>query len=155
MKKEINYVLGFAFELNRNFVALIEKNRPEFQKGKINGIGGKIEDADFFKAATGPFTTPQIAMVREFTEETGKRTKPNDWDYFATMTFENDILGGRAVVHCLRAFLPTIRDIETTTDEKVNVYGLPLLNHYQLSPNLKMLIEIALNKDVKKVNLFL
>lgn len=44
------YVLGFAFtpkDLKGNQkVVLIEKLKPEWQKGKFNGIGGKLEKDD-------------------------------------------------------------------------------------------------------------
>ena len=39
------YSLGFVFDLPVEKVLLIEKQRPEWQKGKLNGIGGKIEYA--------------------------------------------------------------------------------------------------------------
>lgn len=55
-------------------VALIRKAKPEWQKGKLNGIGGKIEEGE------GPFA----AMVREFREETG--VDHRDWGTFAEMT---------------------------------------------------------------------
>lgn len=40
------YVLGFAFNRERTKIVLILKNRPDWQKGKYNGIGGKIEPSD-------------------------------------------------------------------------------------------------------------
>lgn len=61
------YVVGFFFA--RGEVLLILKNRPEWQKGKLNGVGGKIEDGE----------TPAQAMVREFKEETGRDTVETDW----------------------------------------------------------------------------
>lgn len=33
------YVVGFAFDLTLTMVALIRKNRPEWQMGLLNGIG--------------------------------------------------------------------------------------------------------------------
>ena len=53
-------VIGFLFDGNGN-VLLIEKNRPAWQKGRLNGIGGKIEREE----------TPYQAMIREFREEAG------------------------------------------------------------------------------------
>lgn len=64
----IEYVLGFAFYKDK--VILIKKNRPEFQKDKLNGIGGKIEKNE---DAIG-------AMVREFKEETGITTSIRNWN---------------------------------------------------------------------------
>lgn len=55
------FVLGFCFDIGYHNVLLIEKNRPPWQAGKLNGIGGKIEEGE----------SPSGAMVREFQEETG------------------------------------------------------------------------------------
>ena len=49
-----NYVLGFAFNKNFREVLLILKNKPQWQKGLYNGIGGKIEEGEL----------PIEAMVR-------------------------------------------------------------------------------------------
>ena len=59
-KVKDRYVLGFVFSLDASRVLLIWKNRPEWQKGKLNGIGGKIEEGEL----------PIDAMKREFSEET-------------------------------------------------------------------------------------
>tara|TARA_B100000700_G_scaffold331796_1_gene468920 strand:- start:28939 stop:29340 length:402 start_codon:yes stop_codon:yes gene_type:complete len=63
------YVLGFAFNNDLTHVVLIKKNRPDFLKNKLNGVGGKIE----------PNENIEEAMVREFKEETGIITKENEW----------------------------------------------------------------------------
>ena len=39
-----HYVLGFIFNRQKDNVLLVEKKRPEWQKGKWNGIGGKIKE---------------------------------------------------------------------------------------------------------------
>ena len=54
-----HYVLGFLFDPFEKYVKLILKERPVWQKGFYNGIGGHIEDGE----------TPVEAMVREFHEE--------------------------------------------------------------------------------------
>jgi 8-oxo-dGTP diphosphatase len=38
------YVVGFLFNSDTNKVCLIKKNRPQWQKGRLNGVGGHIED---------------------------------------------------------------------------------------------------------------
>lgn len=58
-------------------VALVRKNKPEWQKGKLNGIGGKIETGE------GPYD----AMVREFREETG--VTQEIWTLFCILTGKN------------------------------------------------------------------
>lgn len=55
------YVLGFVFNSTKDEVLLIQKESPAWQKGKWNGIGGKIEEDE----------SPSQAMERECLEETG------------------------------------------------------------------------------------
>lgn len=71
-----NYCLGFAFYQNK--VLLIGKLRPEWQRGKLNGVGGKIEITD--KAY-------KHAMIREFREETGRTTFESDWKFVGTLMY--------------------------------------------------------------------
>ena len=40
------YVLGFMFTEDLENVLLIKKLKPKWQSGKLNGVGGKIEDND-------------------------------------------------------------------------------------------------------------
>lgn len=56
-----HYVLGFVFNRDLDQILLIRKNKPKWQKGRWNGIGGKIEKDE----------TPEDAMHRECLEETG------------------------------------------------------------------------------------
>lgn len=62
------YSTGFMFDGTR--VALILKKRPNWQQGRMNGVGGHIEAGE----------TPAEAMAREFEEETGFKTLPEDWN---------------------------------------------------------------------------
>jgi len=66
--KTVHFVLGFVFS-PRNEVLLIRKNRPAWQAGKLNGIGGHIE----------PDEIPVQAMSREFFEETGLSLAWGHW----------------------------------------------------------------------------
>jgi 8-oxo-dGTP pyrophosphatase MutT (NUDIX family) len=65
------YVVGFIFNEAFDRILLVFKNRPAWQSGLLNGVGGKIEARD---------KTPLAAMEREFAEETFARTKI-DWRY--------------------------------------------------------------------------
>jgi len=71
----ISYVLGFAFSSNENDVLLIQKIKPKWQNGKLNGIGGKVEEGE----------TSKFAMVREFNEEVALTTTEDDWSHELTM----------------------------------------------------------------------
>lgn len=100
------YVVGFMFSNDRQFVVLIRKNRPEWQAGKLNGIGGKIEDGE----------TPRGAMVREFFEETGVQTSEKDWN------MKGRIEGREFRVFILYTFSNQVFDIQSVTDEKVHLW---------------------------------
>ena len=54
-------VVGFMFSVLKSSVVLIKKERPKWQEGKLNGVGGKVEKGE----------SPFDAMKREFLEETG------------------------------------------------------------------------------------
>lgn len=64
-------VVGFLFA--GPTVLLVEKTRPAWQKGLMNGVGGVIESGE----------TSIVAMRREFEEETGCSIEL-DWRYFCT-----------------------------------------------------------------------
>lgn len=100
-----HYCLGFAFDdLGR--VALIEKQRPEWQRGLLNGIGGKVEFGE----------TPIIAMHREFFEETGVSLPSGSWHSVGRMT------GPKFVVHVFTAAHPNVRSIRTVERESVALF---------------------------------
>lgn len=74
------YVVGFLRGTDGT-VLLVRKERPAWQHGRLNGIGGKIE----------PGETPLVAMLREWTEEVGGpehrwrqfcRIRGGDYDVF-------------------------------------------------------------------------
>ncbi len=67
------YVLGFYFDGDR--VLLINKTKPEWQRGKLNGLGGTVESGE----------APILAMVREFREESGIETSSRQWDRVANL----------------------------------------------------------------------
>lgn len=68
-----NYVCGFF--VSGNTLSLIKKNKPEWQKGKLNGLGGKIEEGE----------TSQEAMQREFREEAGLDIPASSWKHRITL----------------------------------------------------------------------
>lgn len=56
-----SYVVGFLFSEDDKKVVLIRKDKPKWQAGLLNGVGGKIEAGE----------SPHRAMIREFKEEAG------------------------------------------------------------------------------------
>lgn len=126
------YSAGFFFDPSGEQVILVKKNRPKWQAGKLNGIGGHIE----------PGETPLDAMVREFYEETDVQTMHRDWRPFATVG------GNGFIVHFFetRSAFPIYR---TVTDEDIGIYRVDQLlrGSYAMIPNLRWLIPLALDKD--------
>lgn len=140
------YVVGFAFSRNRENLVLIEKQRPEWQKGFLNGVGGKVEkeDLSIFEA-----------MKREFEEETGVKTFEKDWTHFATMTFEDDIMGSSAIIYCFKMFSNLIYQCKTIEQEEIKIFNItnlennvfPTLIGEKIIKNLDVLIPLALDDD--------
>lgn len=127
------YVVGFLFseDAEPQTVALIEKKRPGWQAGKLNGIGGHVE----------PGEEPLAAMVREFKEETGADIPAEQWKYFCKMD------GGDWVVWCYKSFgHPLLRSM---TDEPVMKVRLTWLwgARENIIPNLNWLIPLALDPE--------
>jgi 8-oxo-dGTP diphosphatase len=68
------YVAGFMFY--EDAVLLVRKESPDWQRGLLNGVGGKVEVGE----------SGTEAMVREFREETGVATRQSDWHSFCRET---------------------------------------------------------------------
>lgn len=122
------YVLGFLY--HEDWVALIQKKRPDWQAGKLNGIGGHInlgEDAD-------------AAMKREFKEEAGLdnllwqpkvKMYSDKWSVYVYSC--KDIYVHKAV---------------TKTDEEVVVCLINSLPNRDLVPHLTWLIPMVMDPGI-------
>lgn len=115
----------FSEDLKR--VVLIKKNKPDWQKGFYNGVGGKIEKGE----------PAHEAMAREFEEETGLSTEPVDWHYFETEmeedTWEVKFFYCKGNVDACH----TMEEEEISVHNTVDIYVLPVI------PNLRRLIPKA------------
>lgn len=125
-------VLGFAFDNLLTEVVLIEKQKPDFMKGKLNGIGGKLKVNEPIREG----------MCREFKEETGIETQPEDWTIVGTMAFEGGIEVYILRTYQRRKWNPKQQDGETEVPEVVD---LDTLRDRKLMPNLILLIELCKN----------
>lgn len=63
------YVLGFVFSKDMESVLLMHKNRPAWQNGLVNGLGGKVEEGE------DTFDT----VRREIQEESGLDISNDKW----------------------------------------------------------------------------
>jgi 8-oxo-dGTP diphosphatase len=126
------YVVGLVFTTDLKQVVLIKKNRPDWQKGKLNGIGGKLEKDE----------TALTAMIREFEEETGVLTEANWWKYFLTLYFES------VVVHFFTMSNDDVwSNARTTTDELVGHFAVyDVINSDCIITNIKHLIPLAIQR---------
>lgn len=141
MPRLSHYVLGFAFDYDMENVALIRKNRPKWQAGKLNGIGGKVELGE----------SPGDAMIREFQEETGAAFM--QWKHFAQMTggsthdaqaVTNDNLPWIVDLYACRDY-GLLRGIKTKTDEQVLVVPVACIQDNRCVENLNWTIQAAID----------
>lgn len=121
------YVVGFLFSQFRTHVALIEKQRPIWQHGKLNGLGGKVEIGE----------RPDQAMRREFMEEAGADVIR--WRKFCHLKHDG------SVIHFYMA--DGDYEIDSMTDERVDWYRVKDLRFLKTMPNLQWLVPMAADKD--------
>ena len=128
----ILYTVGFAFSLNKETVVLIKKNKPEWQSGKLNGVGGKVEGSE----------KTIDCMIREFQEEAGIYVP--DWDHFATLTDESEY-----TVYMYRTLLSYARidQCKTMTDEEIILCYIKDLDLSRGIKNLQWVLPLALSDD--------
>lgn len=128
------FCLGFAFDIqNPSHVLLIRKNRPKWQAGLLNGVGGHVE----------PGETLLEAMVREFQEETGISTVFADWRKVATLFGP-----GKWRVACYTADLQIqLADFERT-DEPLSIEAWPKFT-IPAVPNLLWLVPLCRDELVR------
>jgi len=126
--KRTHYVVGFMLDPTLSKVVLIRKVKPEWQRGLLNGVGGKIGD-------TIPGETAEQAMHREFMEEAG--VEGLTWQKFMHLqTPRSDITFFRAIGNVHRA--------TTKLDEEIGVYDVhDVMDRCDTIPNLRWCIQMA------------
>ena len=130
----IQYVVGLLFTEDHKRVVLLHKARPEWQRMKWNGPGGKVEEGE---------TSPEC-MSREFLEETGVLVPTSQWEHTTTLIGED--------FECafFRAFSDeAVKDVQTTGSETVatlwitGLHSIPMVNH------LDWIIPLQLDQGVR------
>lgn len=122
-----HYVCGFMKDAN-GYVALVRKNKPAWQDGRLNGIGGGVEIGEF----------PLAAMVREWKEETGHTHTA--WTRFATLAYPETVVDFfKATVDVLPALPPT-NDIGERLEKHPYEFAV---RYPDMIQNLKWLIPLA------------
>ena len=123
------YTVGFILSADQTEVVLVTKTHPDWQKGRLNGIGGKIEDGE----------SSAECMVRESREESGLASKAGEWRHFLKMKRPDLFVdfyvyvspSGKAVV-------------SAQTDEAINWYSVKALPQECLS-NIHWMVPLALD----------
>lgn len=136
-------VVGFCFSSEMRSVVLIRKLKPLWQKGLLNGVGGKIEEGE----------NSLQAMIREFKEEAGADIK--DWLHFAEMAIVPPVVEEDEIPGVYIDVFATIGEptIESKTAEPVGWCNVNEINQLQVVPNLKWLVPMAIDK-LKNPNTF-
>ena len=73
--QEQKYTVSFIFNSNYSKVLLVHKLSPEWQKGRVNGVGGKYEQGE----------TAAQCVARETEEETALVIPEKEWVYIGTI----------------------------------------------------------------------
>ena len=130
----MRYVCGFAFNIERTRVLLIQKMKPTWQKGRLNGVGGKIEGDE----------TPIAAMKRECFEEVGCQF---DWE--PTIRLYNthfEVFFFKAFAQKHRIEILDWKDSEH--GETLHVLDVKQAFHHRWLPNLKWLITLSVDREM-------
>lgn len=128
----MDYTLGFAFDGVLRNVVLIRKTKPLWQKGLLNGVGGKVE----------PSESESSCMAREFREETGIDIPKHRWTNYGRMLLP----GGSGYVYLYYTVDQFAYDnVLTTTDEEVVRLHVTDAGSVECINNLVWLIPAALS----------
>ena len=125
-------VCGFIFSRDMKKLLLIKKRRQTWQKGLLNGVGGRVENETCFQA-----------MVRETHEEAGLEVPMGRWNYSLSMTAQN------WKVYFMWA-TADIRKAEQCTDEEIYIIDTKDLAHHKTIPNLKWIVPLLLDNGISK-----
>lgn len=135
----MEYVVGLLFD-NIDRVLLINKNRPDWQRGYFNGLGGAINEGE----------TSKQAMSRECKEESGLDI--NTWEIQQRESFKNGVqlYYMKATVDC-----HILDKAESLTDEEVSIFDIDSLPK-RIQPDIREMIEFCTreNKAQKDVDKF-
>lgn len=126
------FVCGFAFfvgavNVRQPSVLLIRKLKPDWQKGKLNGIGGKVEEHEQFRDA----------MIREGIEEANLRDVV--WYPVTTLSYPEADVSFFGTI--LVPGYPHVKQMEAEEIDFYPVNNLPWRE--DLIPNLRFLIPMT------------
>lgn len=135
-----NYTLAFIFNEHLNKVLLIRKTKPEDQAGKLNGIGGKLEenDVDFIDC-----------IKREVYEET-KLSFPRE--VFSKIGNLSDNSTYHVEIFTVKTTDQLLKMATTTTEEEVILLPLNKFNEEKFTNQTLNIINSCLGHWNKHAN---
>ena len=111
-------------------VLLVHKNRPAWQAGRLNLVGGKVEEGEDAIAAA----------VRELKEEAGLDPLKNQ-----PIIHCGTIIGNQSLVYCVRIDVSPYIDLQPREGETEKVEWFTFKNAWsdsRLIPNLKIIVPL-------------
>ncbi len=127
-----SYTVGFVINKSHKLVLLINKNRPAWQKGALNGLGGRLQESE----------TPNEGIARSVNREANIETNAEQWRKIGSIENDGDVI----------YFLTTVYDGETAdattmTDEQIEWFPLKNLPSTLVPYSKKMLSQVK--KEIK------
>lgn len=129
------YSLGFLFTYDYSKVALIRKIKPDWQKGKLNGVGGKVEEGESFRRA----------MQREWEEEAGIPVSEDGWKLIIEQHGRDYILG----VFSQRLHVMEPKPFITAEEQVAWYLTHSIATRDDVIPNLKWMIPLCLDQEIR------
>ena len=125
----MKYVVGFILSNDKQNILLIRKNRPEWQKGFLNGIGGKIEKDEI----------PLEAIIRECYEECGLDIQ--QWYPFSKTVFYAD----NTELNFFYSLSADISLAKTKTDEEIVIFPIRAIPIKETLPDIVGILSLILS----------
>jgi 8-oxo-dGTP diphosphatase len=136
MDRHESMSLGFLFDTDLSSVLLVRKTHPQWQAGKLNGVGGHAESADITFVA---------AMRRKCLEETGIDIPEEEW----TRVAELEGFHWMVVVFCAIASRDVLLSATVGNDgrdEKLELVPVGSLGSHDTTGNTRWLVLMAADR---------
>jgi 8-oxo-dGTP diphosphatase len=127
----MKYTVVFLFTPDFELVWLITKEKPNWQKGCLNGIGGKIEYNE----------SPIECAIREIKEESGIIVPKNELVEVGLMEGMND---DRSKFQVWVFAGVTTEFLRTEEEEEINIYRVDEIKNFNHIKNVPMLVETCI-----------
>ena len=132
----MNYSCGLVFNQNNSKLAMIKKNRPWWQKGRYNGVGGKVEGTETYIEC----------MIRETKEEMGLDTNEEDWVSLGRLIINDSNVMFFAIFGIDFYTLKQITDEEIYIISVKHIFDIKSDVYNLIMPNIRTAIGLVLDK---------